>query len=130
MIEIRNLLFQPLTFQLAGEERGLHLSSRQRKLVEDAQVSEEMRSAAKGGFVVLTPLEQPDQTEAQPAATEPAGSLSENAVQPSEDPVVDQSSQMLEEAVTELGDDSPGAESETAEQSEEAANEPQPRKRR
>jgi hypothetical protein len=65
VIEIRNLLFQPLTFQLAGGDRGLHLGSRQRKLVDDAQVSDEIRVAAKRGFVVLTVLEQPDQPEAK-----------------------------------------------------------------
>lgn len=70
MIEIRNLLFQPLAFQLAGQRRGLHLGSRQRKLVDDAHVSEEMRAAARRGFVALTALEQPEQPEAQSAAGE------------------------------------------------------------
>lgn len=70
MIEIRNLLFQPLTFQLAGQRLGLHLGSRQRKLVEDAHVSEEIRTAARRGFVALTALEQPEQPEAQSAAAE------------------------------------------------------------
>ena len=130
MIEIRNLLFQPLTFHLAGNEHGLHLGSRQRKLVEDAQVSEEMRSAAKGGFVVLTPLEQPDQTEAQPAVTEPAGSLSENAAQPSEEPAVDELAQVTDAAATTSDDGSAGADSETSEQPEETASEPPARKRR
>lgn len=116
MIEIRNLLFQPLTFQLAGEERGLHLSSRQRKLIEDAQVSEEMRTAQRGGFVVLTPLEQPDQPEAQPAATETSDGSSETAVQPSEEPAVE--------------DGGSSAEPETTEQPEETADEPRSRKRR
>lgn len=116
MIEIRNLLFQPLTFQLAGEERGLHLSSRQRKLIEDAQVSEEMRTAERGGFIVLTPLEQPDQPEAQPVAAETSDGSSETAVQPSE------------ELPSEDGGS--GAEPESTEQPTETTTEATSRKRR
>ena len=116
MIEIRNLLFQPLTFQLAGEERGLHLSSRQRKLIEDAQVSEEMRTAERGGFIVLTPLEQPDQPDAQPVAAETVDDSSETAVQPGEEPAAEEGGSSVEP--------------ETKEQPEETADEPRSRKRR
>ena len=130
MIEIRNLLFQPLTFQLAGEERGLHLSSRQRKLIEDAQVSEEMRTAAKGGFVVLTTLEQSDQPEAQPVAAGFAEIPSENAEQPSEEPAVDESAQVTDAATTASDDGSAGADSESSEQSDGTTGEPPARKRR
>lgn len=63
MIEIRNLLFQPLIFQMAIEQRGLHLGSRQRKLIEDTEVSEEIRIAAKRGIIELTVLDQPAQSE-------------------------------------------------------------------
>jgi hypothetical protein len=130
VIEIRNLLFQPLTFQLAGNEHGLHLGSRQRKLVEDAEVSEEMRTAAKGGFVVLMTLEQSDQPEAQPVAAGAADGASENIVQPSEEPTADEPTQASDEAITESGDDGSGLDSETSEQSEETTSEPRSRKRR
>ena len=53
MIEIRNLMFQPLTFQLAGGIESLHLGPRERQTIADEQVSEEMRRAVEGGFVTL-----------------------------------------------------------------------------
>ncbi len=53
MIEIRNLLFQPLTFQLTGEEHGLHLGPRQTRSVEDALVSDEIKTAGERGFLDL-----------------------------------------------------------------------------
>lgn len=130
MIEIRNLLFQPLTFHLAGNEHGLHLGSRQRKLVEDAEVSEEMRTAAKGGFVVLTTLEQSDQPEAEPVAAGFAEIPSENAEQPSEAPAVDESAQLTDAPTTASDDGSAGADSETSEQPQETTDEPRSRKRR
>ena len=114
MIEIRNLLSQPLTFQLAGEEQGLHLRSRQRKQVEDAQVSEEMRTAAKAGFVILTELEQPDGPEARPMAAETADGSSDTAVQPGEEPAAEDG----------------GSSVETKEQPTETTSETTPRKRR
>lgn len=70
MIEIRNLLFQPLTFQLSGEQRGLHLGPRQRRLIEDAHVSEDIRSAAKGGFVALMVQAESNQPEVETVADE------------------------------------------------------------
>ncbi|MCL4500213.1 MAG: hypothetical protein M1335_08305 [Chloroflexi bacterium] len=69
MIEIRNLLFQPLTFQLAGGIESLHLGPRERESIPDEQVSEEMRLAAEGGFVTLS--EVPD-SENVPAADQGA----------------------------------------------------------
>ena len=116
MIEIRNLLFQPLTFQLAGEQRGLHLGSRQRKLIDDAQVSDEIRVAAKRGFVALTVLEQPDQPEAQPAASEDVVTLPEPIAQPSVEPVADESVQAPDEAATTSEDSGPSADTDTTDE--------------
>lgn len=62
MIEVRNLLFQPLTFHAAGGE-SLHLGPRQRRAIEKDHVSQELEQAARRGFVRLT--EQSD------AAAEP-----------------------------------------------------------
>ena len=53
MTEIKNLLFQPLTFHRAGKDEGLHLNPRERKEIPDADVSEEMRLAAKRRFIAL-----------------------------------------------------------------------------
>lgn len=130
MIEIRNLLFQPLTFQLAGERRGLHLGSRQRKLVEDAEVSEEIRTAAKRGFVALTVLEQPDQPEAQPVASEDVATQPEAAVQPSLEPVAKESVQAPDEAATTFEDAGISTDRETTSDPVETADQPQSKKRR
>lgn len=63
MIEIRNLLFQPLSLHLAGEEGGIHLGSRERKVISDDQLSEEIRVMEARGFVSLSEVAentQPD----------------------------------------------------------------------
>ena len=130
MIEIRNLLFQPLTFELAGDQRGLHLSSRQRKLLDDAQVSEEIRTAAKRGFVALTVLEQPDQPEAQPAASEEVGTTPEAVITPSMEPLADESVQAPDEDATTSDDAGASLAPETASDSAETTDQPQPKKRR
>lgn len=59
MIEIRNLLFQPLTFQLAGEEHGLHVGPRQTKTIEDDKLSQEIEAAGKRGFISIGTVETP-----------------------------------------------------------------------
>jgi len=115
VIEIRNLLFQPLTFQLAGEQRGLHLGSRQRKPIDDAQVSDEIRVAAKRGFVALTILEQPDQPEAQ---SEDVITSPEAAAPRGVEPVADESVQVPDEATT------------TSEDAGVSTDQPQSKKRR
>lgn len=56
MIEIKNLLFQPLTFHLAGGGRGLHLNPRERRTLGEDDLSAEIDAAAKRGFVLLTPV--------------------------------------------------------------------------
>jgi hypothetical protein len=54
MIEITNTLFQPLTLQ-ATSGTGIHLAPRGRVTLADAEVSEEMRRAARRGFIRLQP---------------------------------------------------------------------------
>lgn len=56
MIEIKNLLFQPLTFHLAGGGQGLHLNPRERRTLGEDDISAEIDAAAKRGFVSLTPV--------------------------------------------------------------------------
>ena len=56
MIEIKNLLFQPLTFHLAGGGRGLHLNPRERRTLGEDDISAEIDAAAMRGFVSLTPV--------------------------------------------------------------------------
>jgi len=71
MIEIKNLLFQPLTFHLAGDGQGLHLSPRERKSIGNEQLSSEIEAAAKRGLISLTetakPPEAPTKTGKSPA---------------------------------------------------------------
>ena len=52
MIEITNTLFQPLTLQTTSGA-GLHLPPRGRLQISEADVSEEMRRAARRGFIRL-----------------------------------------------------------------------------
>jgi len=54
MIEVKNLLFQPLTFHLRDGRESLHLGPRQRREIEDGQVSPELRQAERRGMVALT----------------------------------------------------------------------------
>lgn len=84
MIEIRNLLFQPLTFQLLGVEEGLHIHSREIRQVEDENVSEEMLSAERMGFVELRSVDKPD----KPGKNNDASILPEEPIElPVEEPV-------------------------------------------
>lgn len=70
MIEIRNLLFQPLTFHLAGGGRGIHLNPRERRRVREEDVSPEIEAAARRGLVSLTAAPE---AVASPEPAEPAG---------------------------------------------------------
>ena len=70
MIEIKNLLFQPLTFHLAGGGQGLHLNPRERRTLGEDDISAEIDVAAKRGFVSLTPV-TPIAPEPEPPRDEP-----------------------------------------------------------
>ena len=70
MIEIKNLLFQPLTFHLAGGGRGLHLNPRERRTLGEDDISAEIDAAAKRGFVSLTPV-MPTTPEPEPPRDKP-----------------------------------------------------------
>ena len=74
MIEIRNLQFQPLTFQL-GAEGSLHLGPRQKKSIARKDLSAEIQTAAKRGLVRITDLTGGAEPEPEkPMATEDTGS--------------------------------------------------------
>lgn len=55
MIEIRNLKFQPLTFNLSGQGT-LHLGPRERKSIARKDLSAEIQTAGKRGLVRITDL--------------------------------------------------------------------------
>ncbi|MBD3395106.1 MAG: hypothetical protein GF418_05710 [Chitinivibrionales bacterium] len=65
MIEIKNLLFQPLTFHLAGDGQGLHLNPRERKSIGNEQLSPEIEAAAKRGLISLTETVKPPEASAK-----------------------------------------------------------------
>ena len=65
MIEITNTLFQPLTLQTTTGV-GVHLAPRGRASITEADVSEEMRRAARRGFIRLQPAPMTDPDAAVP----------------------------------------------------------------
>ena len=80
MIEIKNLLFQPLTFHLAGDGQGLHLNPRERKSIGNEQLSPEIEAAAKRGLISLTESAKPpeallktDKSPTKKSKTKPKG---------------------------------------------------------
>lgn len=77
MIEIKNLLFQPLTFHLSRSGRGLHLNPRERRTLGKDDISPEIDAAAKRGFVSLTPA-TPTVPEPETAREEPVETETEN----------------------------------------------------
>ena len=75
MIEIRNLQFQPLTFNLSGQGT-LHLGPRERKSIARKDLSAEIKTAGKRGLVRITDLTggaEPEPEPEKPTATEDAG---------------------------------------------------------
>jgi hypothetical protein len=74
VIEIRNLQFQPLTFQI-GNEGSLHLGPRQKKSIARKDLSAEIQTAAKRDLVRITDLTGGAEPEPEkPTATEDTGS--------------------------------------------------------
>ncbi|MGE4285145.1 MAG: hypothetical protein AB7F23_00865 [Phycisphaerae bacterium] len=71
MIEIRNLQFQPLTFNLAGD-RTLHLGPRERTSIPQKDISPEITLAEKRGLVGLSKPE-----EKQPSVSDETAETSE-----------------------------------------------------
>ena len=70
MIEIKNQMFQPLTFHLAAGGKSLHLKPRERRQIADAEISPEIEMAEKRGFISLTDIGDP--AEGIPPASAPA----------------------------------------------------------
>jgi len=74
VIEIRNLQFQPLTFQL-GTDGSMHLGPRQKKSIAQKDLSAEIQTAAKRGLVSITDLTDGAEPEPEKStATEDTGS--------------------------------------------------------
>jgi len=73
VIEIHNLQFQPLTFNMAGE-KTLHLGSRERTAIPEKEVSHEISLAEKHGLIRLQKQE----------AKKPAASTKKSKAAPTE----------------------------------------------
>jgi len=56
MVEVKNLLFQPITLHYGGTGRGFHLGPRERIQLRDEEVSPEIEMAAKRKHIALTTL--------------------------------------------------------------------------
>jgi len=71
-VEVKNLLFQPLTLARNEGGPGVHLGARERLTLADKDISSEMRRAARQGFISITPVVEetsvPAATEQQPPA--------------------------------------------------------------
>ena len=77
MIEIKHLLFHPLTFHLSGRSRKHHLNPRERRTLGEDDISPVIDAAAKRGFVSLTPA-TPTVPEPETAREEPVETETEN----------------------------------------------------
>ena len=76
IIELTNTLFQPLTLQTTTGV-GVHLAPRGRATLNDAEVSEEMRRAARRGFIRLQPAPVTPEIIGDEAAASKAGKRKE-----------------------------------------------------
>ena len=78
MIEVRNLLFQPVSLHLAGDGRGFHIGPREKVQVRDDQVSLEMQMAARRGLITLTKVvEEAEKRKSTSKAAPPSASVAE-----------------------------------------------------
>ncbi len=87
MVEVRNLLFQPVSLHLAGDGRGFHMGPRERVQIRDDQVWLEMQMAARHEQIALVKVEtaetKPTAAETEPPA--PPNSASAGPVRTSTD---------------------------------------------
>ena len=61
-MQIKNLLFQPLSFNAAPDNEGFHLYAREFTEIPDEKISDEIRLAAERGLIALiNVLEEPNQ---------------------------------------------------------------------
>lgn len=82
MIEIKNLLFQPLSLH-RRDGTGIHLGPRKRATIEDDAVSEEMRRAEARSVLSMAPVAEASSRESLPDTPVPA------AVPPADPPTAE-----------------------------------------
>lgn len=60
MIEVKNLLFQPLTLRREEPAGGLYLGPREKATLRGKEISEEMRLAEARGLISIRQLPAPE----------------------------------------------------------------------
>lgn len=88
MIEIKNQMFQPLTFHLAAGGKSLHLKPRERRQIADAELSPEIEMAEKRGFLTIKRAGETPEV-APPESKEAAEPAVENTTEPAVDPAAE-----------------------------------------
>ena len=53
MLEIKNLLFQPLVLHLADSTKSIHLKSREKVTIKDKDISQEIKKAQNKGWISI-----------------------------------------------------------------------------
>ncbi len=53
MLEIKNLLFQPLCLHLKDSNKSIHLTSRARATIQEKDLSQEIKKAQSKGWVSI-----------------------------------------------------------------------------
>ena len=53
MLEIKNLLFQPLILHLADSTKSIHLKSRGKITIKDKDLSQEIKKAQSKGWISI-----------------------------------------------------------------------------
>ncbi len=53
MLEIKNLLFQPLTLHLADSNKTIHLTSRGKTTIKEKYLSQEIKNAQSKGWISI-----------------------------------------------------------------------------
>lgn len=69
MLEIKNLLFQPLTLHLADSGKSIHLGSRSKATIKEKDLSQEIKKAQAKGWVSLKTIEDQKPQSHEPTTT-------------------------------------------------------------
>ena len=63
MLEIKNLLFQPLTLHLADSNKSIHLTSRSKTTIKEKDLSQEIKKARNRGWISIRESTDPSSVE-------------------------------------------------------------------
>ena len=58
MLEIKNLLFQPLVLHLADSSKSVHLGSRGKATIKEKDLSQEIKRAQSRGWVAVKTFDE------------------------------------------------------------------------